>query len=117
MGGQVDSGREAVACWAVGRELPAELTEERERLFHDVAPESIDPEAHASFVIERTLDLGTMRSVAALVRYYGRDGIRDFLVAGGCRRVSRRTWALWSTYLGIGESECAPRSSPRVREP
>ena len=97
--------------------LPAELVEERQRLFHDVPLDAVDPAAHASFVIERVLECGTMRAVAALVRLYGEARIRAFLHEGGWLRISPRTRALWSAYLAMDEAECTPRSSPRINSP
>ena len=54
--------------------LPDEVLAEATALFHDVRAEDIDPEVHAPFVIARVLDRGTLRSVKALLRFYGRDG-------------------------------------------
>lgn len=97
--------------------LPVELADERERLFHDVPFEAVDATAHASFVISRVLDHGTIRSVAAVVRLYGEDRIKRFLRDGGWARVSPRTRALWFAYLGMDEGECTSRSSPRASSP
>ena len=52
--------------------LPDEIMDESSVLFRDVRPEHVDPEVHAAFVIARVLDHGTVRSVGALLRYYGR---------------------------------------------
>jgi hypothetical protein len=93
--------------------LPNEILAEATTLFHDVRVEDIDPEAHAPFVIARVLDRGTMLSVSALVRYYGKDRIRRFFREGGTTRVSRRTVPLWMAYLDLSPEECTPRSSPR----
>ncbi len=84
-------------------------------LFHDVRPEQVELRAHASFVITRVLDRGTLRSVRALLRVYGKEQIRSFLVQGGVSRVSPRTAALWRVFLGITEAECTSKSSPRSR--
>jgi hypothetical protein len=97
--------------------LPAEIVAESQALFPDTRIEDIDPEAHAWFVMERVLDRGTLRSVGALLRYYGRDGIRSFLVGGGLERVSRRTAPLWKAFLEIGPEECTRKSSPPRRSP
>ena len=91
--------------------LPDEILDEAPVLFHDVRPVDIDPEAHAPFVIARVLDQGTMLSVAALLRYYGRDRIRRFFREGGIGRVSRRTVPLWLAFLDLTRDECTPRSS------
>jgi len=99
------------------RTLPAEILEESGTLFDDVRPEDIDPQVHAAFVIARVLDRGTLRSVRELVRIYGLDRVRSFLRAGGLLQVSRRTAALWTTFLDLDEVECTSRSSPRSRSP
>ena len=97
--------------------LPPELAREHERLFPDVTLDAIDAERHADFVIERVLEQGTMASVAALVRLYGRAAIRAFLCGAGTGRVSARTRALWRAYLGLDEGACKPASSPRISSP
>ena len=67
----------------------------------------------ADQIASRVLDRGTFSSVAALLRYYGRDRIRRFLCEGGVDRVEPPTVALWTAFLGIEPDECTPRSSPR----
>ena len=77
--------------------LPTEILEEAGVLFHDVRPEQIDMRAHAAFVIARVLDRGTLRSVRALLRTYGRDHIRSFFTQGGLQRVTPPLWRVsWS---------------------
>ena len=97
--------------------LPEEILTESTTLFHNVRAEDVDPELHAAFVIARVLDHGTLRSVGALLRYYGRDRIRNFFREGGSERVSRRTVPLWAAFLNLAPDECSPRSSPRRSSP
>jgi hypothetical protein len=97
--------------------LPREILDEAPVLFEDVRREDVDPNAHADFVIARVLDRGTMRSVAALVRYYGKERIAEFFREGGARQVSPRTVPLWRAHLKLSEEECTPKSSPRSRSP
>ncbi|HTM21103.1 MAG TPA: hypothetical protein VL172_11360 [Kofleriaceae bacterium] len=97
--------------------LPSEIVAEATRLFHDVRIGDIDDVEHADFVIARVLDRGTMSSVRALLRHYGRDRIREFFRTGGIDRVSRPTAALWLAFLQLRPEECTrrsllPRSSP-----
>jgi hypothetical protein len=97
--------------------LPDEILDEAPVLFEDVRLRDIEPEEHAPFVIARVLDRGTMRSVAALMRYYGRSRITAFFREGGALQVSPRTLPLWALYLNLSEEECTRRSSPRIRSP
>jgi hypothetical protein len=97
--------------------LPDEILTEAAVLFHDVRAEDIDPEAHAGFVIARVLDHGTLASVRALLRHYGRERIRGFFRQGGSERISRRTVPLWAAFLGLAPDECSPRSSLRRSSP
>jgi hypothetical protein len=97
--------------------LPEEIVAEAQVLFRDTRLDAIDPDEHASFVIARVLDLGTMSSVSALVRTYGLERLRSFFRGGGLQRVSVRTGRLWQAYLGLEEGECTPRSSLRIRSP
>jgi hypothetical protein len=92
--------------------LPDDILAESAVLFHDVRAEDIDPEVHAEFVIARVLDRGTVKSVGALLRHYGRDRIRTFFREGGAARLSPRTVPLWAAHLDLAPDECAPRSSP-----
>ncbi len=97
--------------------LPHEILDEAQILFHDVRPDGVDAEEHASFVIARVLDRGSMASVRALLRHYGVERVRDFFRQGGAGRISRRTVPLWAAYLQLTEDECAPTSSPIRRTP
>ena len=97
--------------------LPREILDESAVLFHDVRPEAIDAEAHATFVIARVLDRGSVASVRALLRHYGLEGIRAFFRGGGAATLSRRTVPLWAAYLNLTPDECTPRSSPRRSSP
>ena len=85
--------------------LPDEILTESAALFHDTRAETIDPEAHAAFVIARVLDRGTLTSVSALLRFYGTERIRRFFLDGGAGRVSRRTLPLWVAFLQIAPDE------------
>lgn len=95
--------------------LPVALQEESRILFDDTRVEDIDPQKHAPFIIARVLDRGTIRSVAALLRLYDRERIRDFLRDGGARQISRRTLALWKAFLNLSSEACTPRSSLQSR--
>jgi hypothetical protein len=95
--------------------LPAAVQEESRILFDDTRVEDIDPEKHAPFIIARVLDRGTIRSVAALLRLYDRERIRDFLRNGGARQISRRTLALWKAFLNLSSEACIPKSSLQSR--
>ncbi|MGH9380044.1 MAG: DUF6922 domain-containing protein [Thermoanaerobaculia bacterium] len=97
--------------------LPSEILAESTTLFHDVRPGDIDPETHAPFVIERVLERGTLHSVGALLRFYGRKRIRDFFRDGGAFRLSPRTVPLWLAYLKLRPEECTPKSSLRRSSP
>jgi hypothetical protein len=97
--------------------LPEEIRDEASVLFHDTRVEDVDPEVHAAFVIQRLLDRGTMRSVRALVHFYGTDRIRRFFFEGGFDRVSPRTAPLWAAFLQLDPEECKRKSSPRRSSP
>ena len=98
---------------AVMHRLPEAIRSEAPCLFEDVRLEDIDLVRHAAFVIARVLDRGTLRSVAALVRFYGRERVKKFFLEGGARQVSRRTVPLWAAYLGVSGSDCTSGSSRR----
>ena len=97
--------------------LPQEILDEARVLFEDVRVRDIDPEAHAPFIIARVLDRGTIRSVAALRRYYGQARIATFFREGGALQVAKRTVPLWAAYLKLSEDECRQKSSARSRSP
>ena len=71
----------------------------------------VDPIAHADFVIARVLERGTLRSVRALLRAYGVEGVRRFFRESGVDQVSARTVSLWMAYLHLRPDECTSRSS------
>ncbi len=97
--------------------LPAEILAERTVLFHDTRVDQIEPVLHAEFVVTRVLDRGTLRSVSALLKYYGRDRVRDILVDGGLARISKRTAPLWIAFLQLTPEECASKPSLRLSSP
>jgi hypothetical protein len=97
--------------------LPQEILDESSVLFQDVRTEDVDPEAHATLVIARVLDHGSLQSVRALLRYYGSNRIRTFFREGGAVRVSPRTVPLWAAFLKLAPDECTPKSSRRPSSP
>lgn len=97
--------------------LPSEILAESVTLFPDVRSEEIDPDRHSAFVIARVLDRGTIQSVRALLRHYGKSGLHTFFREGGAVRLSRRTVPLWAAYLDLAPDECIPKSSLRRSSP
>ncbi len=91
--------------------LPEAIADEAGTLFHDTRLDAIDPDAHAPFVIQRVLDRGTLRSVRALLAYYGERRVRAFLEHGGARKLDPRTAALWMAYFRLSQAECTSQSS------
>lgn len=90
--------------------LPKEIRSDT-GLFWDAKPGAIDAETHAPYVIGRVLSLGTLPQVRALLRFYGRDRLRSFFLAGGLRHVDRRTASFWLLVLDLTREECERRSS------
>jgi hypothetical protein len=93
--------------------LPQELLTEAAGLFHDVNPALIDAESHREFVITRVLDRGTLKSVRALFRLYGKERILEFMKSGGVHRLARRTVPLWLSFFDIDFASCTPKPSYR----
>lgn len=88
-------------------QLPAEF----HHLFWDARPETIDPEAHAPFVLERLLEYGSLAAVRWAFRAYGAERITDFLRGRGRRTLSRKTLGFWVLILGLEEEACFETSS------
>lgn len=80
-------------------------------LFWDCQPEQLDPEAHASFVLERLLEYGSLESVHWVMKVYGPERIKKFLRERGRRTLSRKTLAFWVLILGLDAESCFERSS------
>lgn len=79
--------------------------------FWDCRPESIDPEAHAPFILERVLEYGTLEAVRWALQSYGVERVKGFLRGRGVRTLSRKTLSFWASLLGLEEDECFERSS------
>jgi hypothetical protein len=80
-------------------------------LFWDCRPETIDPDAHAPFVLERVLEYGSLAAVRWAVGQYGPQRIRAFLRNRGRRTLTRKTLAFWTMILGLENEECFQRTS------
>ena len=72
-------------------------------LFWDVDIASIDPEKHASYVIERVLSLGTMDDFKLLKLHYGKSKIKQ--TAQMLRYMDERVLHFCSAYFGIPITE------------
>jgi len=80
-------------------------------LFWDCRPDRLDPEAHASFILERILEYGSLASVRWALEVYGAARIKEFLIGRGLRTLSRKTLAFWTLILGLDAERCFERSS------
>lgn len=80
-------------------------------LFWDYPPGAIDPETHASFVLERVLEYGSLEAARWALATYGAERLVDFLRRRGTRVLSRKTLSLWTVLLDLGGDECFAASS------
>jgi hypothetical protein len=86
-------------------------------LFWDCRPESIDPDIHGPFVLERVLEYGSLASVRWALGAYGPDRIREFLRTRGARTLSRKTLSFWTLLLDLEGEVCFETSSLRRSRP
>jgi hypothetical protein len=66
-------------------------------LFWDVDINTIDPEKHAPYIVERVLSRGTMEDFQSLKNYYGKTKIRD--IAKSLRYLDDRVLYFCSAYF------------------
>jgi len=84
--------------------IPASLS----RLFQEYDVTSLDIDAHASIIIERTLEMGTWEELCWLFRTYGVQPIIEYLTRLGHRRLSPVTFNYWRKLLKIEKYQVAP---------
>ena len=70
----------------------------RQSLFWDVDPDTINPDKHASYIIERILDFGTKDEVRWLFQHYPRLKIAETLRSKRST-VLPKSRALWDLIL------------------
>jgi hypothetical protein len=87
--------------------LPAEL----HGLFWDCEPSALDLNEHREHIIERILNDGAMDSVRWLLRAYGDDSVRGFVVDHGAARLDPKVLSFWYGYYELGDPPCTERSS------
>ena len=67
----------------------------RASLFWDVDPQTIDPDTHARYVIERILDFGHDNEVQWALHYYPRKKLKE-IVHLERSQLHAKSYALWS---------------------
>ncbi len=82
-----------------------------ERLFWDVAPGSVDPHAHADYVMERVMCRGTLEAMHWLRSAYTTDEIADFLERKG-QRLTPRDRAYWRLIAGLPPDDAPGGARP-----
>jgi hypothetical protein len=85
--------------------IPPEILAKATRLFWDVDPASLDPEAHEDFIVGRVLVEGDWSCIRALRRELGDSGLAAFLRRSGARRLDRRTRAFLECVLDLRPCE------------
>jgi hypothetical protein len=80
-------------------------------LLWDCPPETIDPEAHAPFLLERILEYGSLAAARWALDTYGTERVTEFLRERGVRRLSRKTLSFWTVLLGLEGDACFAKSS------
>lgn len=69
-------------------------------LFWEVNPDTLDPDRHRDYVMERIMSRGTWEAMRWLRRTYTREQIGDFIRAKG-RRLPPRDEAYWALMAGV----------------
>lgn len=68
-------------------------------LFWDVAPDSLDIEAHSRFIIERVVSKGNLQDWNLLKKIYGKERIRTDVLQ--IRYLDKKTSSFLSVYFGV----------------
>lgn len=94
---------------------PASLPAFLAPCFHDHELSRLDPEADASFVIERVLATGDREAIRWLVQHYDRAIMQEVLRQRGRRRFDPRRLALWCLLLDVEAPEPPPWPEARAQ--
>jgi diketogulonate reductase-like aldo/keto reductase len=83
------------------------------RYFWDVDTKKLDTDKHATYVIERLLELGNPQAVRWLLRWYSKRKIVGVLKK--TRALSRMSASFWAVYFGVPRKEiaCLSKLSPK----
>lgn len=97
--------------------LPASIPQRFYALFWDVKSEQLDVQQHATFILERLLEMGDDAAVRWLWTTYPEETIRH--VVRNSRRLSRKTARFWQVVFGLEEEDvrCLSRSYPQEERP
>ena len=68
-------------------------------LFWDVDPETLDPDEHGLFIIERVLTRGTWDEFKLILNYYGKKSVG--LSAAQIRYLDKKTLSFCASYFNI----------------
>lgn len=72
-------------------------------LFWDVDPEGLDMQQHASFIVARVLDYGTMEDWLAIKSYYGIERLRE--ISLNIKSMERESLSFISTVTNTPKEE------------
>ena len=81
-----------------------------QHLFWDVDPWGIDPDRHASFIIERIVRFGLPADVRWMLGAYDDDTLSR-VIRHSCR-IDRKTASFWALHLNIPREEIRCFSMP-----
>jgi len=93
--------------------LPSEL----HHFFWDCDPAQLDIDRNAAQILTRLLDYGDLVAARWVLRTYGVDHLRAFLLTRGRKTLSRKTIAFWRAFLRLEEEPCLQPSSLQGSRP
>jgi len=92
----------------------AALPQDLRYLFWESDFEKLDPDRDANSILPRVLELGRLRDIQWMLRFYGTDRIRTFLRTVGHPELTERTLGFWRAVLD--EEEETWESPPAWRK-
>ncbi len=102
------------------KRIPSEVLAESPRLFWDIDLGSLDPDAHADFIMGRVLSEGSWSALRALHAEVGDAALRDF-VQRAPHRLDSRSLRFFQVVLSTADAPCMTkpfhRSSARLFSP
>jgi hypothetical protein len=93
------------------------IPEEFHRFFWDCRPAELDVERNAPFIMARLLEHGDVAAARWVLRTYGPQRIRTFVLHRGRQTLSRKTIAFWRAVLRLEDEPCLQPSSLRHSRP